>query len=92
MDAIAGLKLNINLVMISTPTISTPARVCQVYMTHKVYDKCKFYFSLADTTFKERDENHIGRPQYHENITKLAKYIYRLRCSNIDFSPWAIIK
>lgn len=49
--------------MISTPTISTPARVCQVYMTHKVYGKCKFYFSLAGTTFKERDGNHVGGPQ-----------------------------
>ena len=51
-------------------------------------DEEKFYFGLADTTFKERYRNHIRdfKHEKYENSTELAKYIWQLKCDNISFS------
>ena len=48
----------------------------------------KFYFRLADTTFKERYRNHIRdfKHEKYENSTELAKYIWQLKRDNISFS------
>ena len=54
----------------------------------------KFYFRLADTTFKERYRNHIRDFKYekYENSTELAKYIWQLKRDNISFSvKWTVI-
>ena len=54
----------------------------------------KFYFGLADTTFKERYKNHIRdfKQDKYENSTELAKYIWQLKRDQISFSvKWAII-
>ena len=51
-------------------------------------DEEKFYFGLADTTFKERYRNYIRGFKYetYENSTELAKYIWQLKRDNISFS------
>ena len=50
--------------------------------------KKKFYFGLADTPFKGRYRNHTRdfKHEKHENCTELAKYIWQLKCSNINFA------
>ena len=47
----------------------------------------KFYFGLADTPFKERYRNHTRdfKHEKYENCTELAKYIWQLKRSNINF-------
>ena len=57
-------------------------------------DEEKFYFGLADTTFKERYRNHIRdfKHEKYENSTELAKYIWQLKRDNISFSvKWTVI-
>ena len=54
----------------------------------------KFYFRLADTTFKERYNNHNRDFKHgkYENSTELAKYIWQLKRDKISFSvKWTII-
>ena len=48
----------------------------------------KFYFGLTGATFKERYRNHIRdfKQEKYENCTELAKYIWQLKRSNINFS------
>ena len=48
----------------------------------------KFYFGLACTPFKERYRNHTRnfKHEKYENCTELAKYIWQLKRSNINFS------
>ena len=48
----------------------------------------KFYFVLADTRFKERCRNHTKdlKHKKYENCTELAKYVWYLKRSNINFS------
>ena len=48
----------------------------------------KFYFGLACTLFKERYRNHTrdSKHEKYENCTELAKYIWQLKRSNINFS------
>ena len=63
-------------------------------MVNDSSDKEKFYFGLADTTFKERCRNHIRDFKHgkYENSTELAKYIWQLKRDNISFSvKWTII-
>ena len=57
-------------------------------------DEQKFYFGLADTTFKERYRNHIRdfKHENYENRTELAKYSWQLKRDNISFSvKWTVI-
>ena len=57
-------------------------------------DEQKFYFGLADTTFKERYRNHIRdfKHENYENRTELAKYSWQLKHDNISFSvKWTVI-
>ena len=63
-------------------------------MDNDCNDEEKFYFGLADTTFKERYRNHIRdfKHEKYENSTELAKYLWQLRSDNISFSfKWTII-
>ena len=48
----------------------------------------RFYFGLADTPFKERYRSHTRefKHEKYENCTELAKYIWQLKRSNINFS------
>ena len=57
-------------------------------------DEEKFYFGLADTTFKERYRNYIRdfNHEKYESSTELAKYIWQLKRDNIRFSvKWTVI-
>ena len=63
-------------------------------MVNKSNDEEKFYFGLADTTFKERYRNHIRdfKHEKYENSTELAKYMWQLKRDNISFSVnWTVI-
>ena len=55
----------------------TPSVICTADVVNDSNDEEKFYFQLADTTFKGRYRNHIRdfKHEKHENSTKLAKYI-----------------
>ena len=48
----------------------------------------KIYDGLADTPFKERYRSLRSnlKHQKYENITKLVKYIWQLKCSNVKFT------
>ena len=68
-----------------------------IYRADLIYnsnDEEKFYFGLANTTFKERYRNHVKdfKHEKYENGTELAKYIWQLIC-DISFSvKWIGIK
>ena len=51
-------------------------------------DEEKFYFGLADTTFKVRYNNHNRdfKQEKYENSTELAKYIWQQKSDKISFS------
>ena len=72
----------------------TPKVIYRADVTNSSNSEHKFYFGLADTTFKERYRNHTRdfRHQKYENSTELAKYIWQLKRNNISFSvKWTII-
>ena len=56
-------------------------------------DEEKFYFGLADTTFKKRYRNHIRgfKHEKYENNTELAKHIWQLKRDISFYVKWAII-
>lgn len=58
-----GVKCRIKIKCQLNDKFLITAIVCQVYVTKKVNGKGDFYFSLADTNFKEKGGNHIGRLQ-----------------------------
>ena len=63
-------------------------------MANESNDEEKFYFGLADTTFKERFRSHIKdfKHEKYENSTELVKYMWQLKRDNISFSiKWASI-
>ena len=71
-----------------------PSVIYRTGVVNDSNDEEKFYFGLADTTFKERYRNHIRdfKNEKYENSTELAKYIWQLKCDSISFSvKWAII-
>ena len=72
----------------------TPSVMYRADMANDSNYEEKFYFGLADTTFKERYRNHIRdfKHEKYENSTELAKYIWQLKPDNISFSvKWTII-
>ena len=72
----------------------TPSVIYSADVVDDSNDGEKFYFGLADTTFKERYRNHIRdfKHEKYENSTELAKYIWQLKRDNISFSiKWTII-
>ena len=72
----------------------TPSVIYRADVINDSNDEEKFYFGLADTTFKERYRNHIRdfKHEKYENSTELAKYIWQLKRDNISFSvKWTII-
>ena len=66
----------------------TPSVIYRADVDNDCNDEEKFYFGLADTTFKERYRNYIRGFKYetYENSTELAKYIWQLKRDNISFS------
>ena len=71
----------------------TPSAIYRADAINDSNDEGKFYFGLADTTFKERYRNHIRdfKHEKYKNKTELAKYIWQLK-RNISFSvKWAVI-
>ena len=72
----------------------TPSVIYRADVVNDSNDEGKFYFGLADTTFKERYRNHIRdfKHEKYENSTELAKYIWQLKRDNISFSvKWTVI-
>ena len=72
----------------------TPSVIYRADVINDSNDEEKFYFGLADTTFKERYRNHIRdfNHEKYKNSTELAKYIWQLKRDNISFSvKWTII-
>ena len=69
----------------------TPKIIYRAEVSNDANNDKNFYFGLADTHFKERytrDRNHTRdfKQEKYENSTKLAKYIWQLKRSNINFS------
>ena len=66
----------------------TPSVIYRADVVNKSNDEEKFYFGLADTTFKEKYRNHIRDFKHGkcENSTELTKYIWQLKRGNISFS------
>ena len=72
----------------------TPSVIHTADLVNGSNDEEKFYFGLADITFKERYRNHIRdfKHEKYEISTELAKYIWQLKHDNISFSvKWTII-
>ena len=72
----------------------TPSVICRADVINDSNDEEKFYFALADTTFKERYRYSIRdfKHEKYENSTELAKYIWQLKRDNTSFSvKWTII-
>ena len=72
----------------------TPSVIYRADVVNDSNDEEKFYFGLADTTFKERYNNHNRdfKHEKYENSTELAKYIWQLKRDKISFSvKWTII-
>ena len=54
----------------------------------------KFYFGLAETTFKERYNNHKRHVKYikYQYNTELIKYIWNLKSNSIKYNiQWKIV-
>ena len=66
----------------------TPKMIYRADVSNDENSDKKFYFGLADTPFKERYRNHTRdfKHENYENCTELAKYIWQLKQSNINFS------
>ena len=66
----------------------TPKIIYRADVSNDENNDKKFYFGLVDTHFKESYTNHIMnfKHEKYENSIKLAKYIWQLKRSNIDFS------
>ena len=66
----------------------TPKIIYRADVSNDKNTEKKFYFGLADTTFKERYRNHTRnfKNEKYENCTELAKYTWQLKRSNINFS------
>ena len=62
-------------------------------MANNSNEEHKFYFVLANTTFKERYTNHIRdlKNQKHQNSTELAEYVWQLKHSNISFHLMGVL-
>ena len=72
----------------------TPPVVYRADVFNDSNDEEKFYFGLADTTFKERHNNHNRdfKHEKYENRTESAKYIWQLKLDKISFSvKWRIL-
>ena len=72
----------------------TPPVIYRADEVNDSNDEGKFYFGLADTTFKERYRNYIRDFKHEkcENSIELAKHIWQLKRDNISFSvKWTII-
>ena len=66
----------------------TPKVIYRADVTNEANNDQKFYFGLAETTFKERYNNHKGdvkhiKSQYN---TELTKYIWNLKNNSIQYN------
>ena len=66
----------------------TPKVVYRADVSNDANSNKKIYLVLSETTFKERYRIHKRefRPEMFENSTKLPKYIWQLKRSNINFT------
>ena len=66
----------------------TPKIIYRADVSNDANNNKKFYFGLADTSFKESYTNPTMefKHEKYENSTKLPKYIFQLKRSNINFS------
>ena len=71
MDAIERVKIESPL----NGECQNPSLVYRAEVVNDSNDEEKFYFGLADTTFKERHRNHIRdfKQKKYENSTELAQ-------------------
>ena len=72
----------------------TPKVIYRADVTNKTNNGQKFYFGLAETTFKERYNNHKWDVKHIkcQNNTELTKYIWNLKNNNIKYTiKWKII-
>ena len=73
----------------------TPKIIYRADVENNTNNEQKYYLGLAETTFKERHRNHkkdMNHSKY-ENSTELAKYIWKLKRDNIDFTiKWSIVE
>ena len=66
-----------------------------IYSIRLVEDEYKYYLRFAETTFKERYNNHKSsfKNENSKNSTELLKYVGSLRENNkIPLIKWKIIK
>ena len=66
----------------------TPKIIYRADVSNDAKRDKKFYFGLADTLFKESYKNHARdfTHKKYESSPKLAKYMWQLKHSNINFS------
>ena len=72
----------------------TPKVVYRADVTNKTNNGQKKFFGLAETTFKERCNNHKWEVKHIkcQNNTELTKYIWNLKNNNIKYTiKWKII-
>ena len=73
----------------------TSQLIYQADITNNLGDEYKYYLGLAETTFKERYNNHKSpfKNKNNKNSTELSKYVWSLRENNkIPSIKWKIIK
>ena len=72
----------------------TPKVIYRADVTNEANKDQKFYFGLAETTFKERYNNHkrdVKLIKYQYN-TELTKYICNLKNNSIQYNvPWKVV-
>ena len=73
----------------------TSQLIYQADVTNNLDDEYKYYLGLAETTFKERYNNHKSsfNNENSKNSTELSKYVWSLRENNkIPSIKWKIVK
>ena len=72
----------------------TPKVIYRADVTNEANNDQKFYFGLAETTFKERYNNHkrdVKHIKYQYN-TELTKYIWNLKNNSIQYNiHWKVV-
>ena len=72
----------------------TPKVIYRADVSNEANNDQKLYFGLAETTFKERYDNHkrdVEHIKYQYN-TELTKYIWNLKNNNIEYNiEWKVV-
>ena len=72
----------------------TPKEISRAGVTNEANNDQKFYFGLAETTFKERYNNHKQDVKYIklQYNTELTKYIWKLKNNSIQYNiHWKVV-